>query len=30
MSMLTDPLFYLVAIPALLIMGISKGGLGGG
>jgi uncharacterized membrane protein YfcA len=28
--MLTDPLFYLVAIPALLIMGISKGGLGGG
>ena len=28
--MLTDPLFYLLAIPATLIVGISKGGFGGG
>ncbi|MCB1758327.1 MAG: sulfite exporter TauE/SafE family protein [Gammaproteobacteria bacterium] len=28
--MLPDPLFYLAAIPALLIVGVSKGGFGGG
>ncbi len=28
--MIIDPLFYLCAIPAVLIVGISKGGLGGG
>ena len=28
--MITDPLFYLVAIPAVLLFGISKGGFGGG
>ena len=28
--MITDPTFYLLAIPALLIVGISKGGFGGG
>ncbi len=28
--MITDPLFYLVAVPAVLLVGISKGGLGGG
>jgi len=28
--MIEDPLFYLVAIPAILIVGISKGGMGGG
>lgn len=28
--MLSDPLFYLMAIPATLIVGISKGGFGGG
>ncbi len=28
--MIEDPLFYLVAFPALMIMGISKGGFGGG
>jgi uncharacterized membrane protein YfcA len=28
--LITDPLFYLLAIPAVLIVGISKGGLGGG
>ncbi|WP_282608883.1 sulfite exporter TauE/SafE family protein [Pelagibius sp. Alg239-R121] len=28
--MIEDPLFYLLAVPALLIMGISKGGFGGG
>ena len=28
--MIDDPLFYLVAIPAVLIVGISKGGMGGG
>ncbi|WP_245601015.1 sulfite exporter TauE/SafE family protein [Marinobacterium jannaschii] len=29
-AMLTDPSFYLAAIPAVLIVGISKGGFGGG
>ncbi len=28
--MITDPLFYLAAIPAILLMGISKGGFGSG
>ena len=28
--MITDPLFYAVAIPAVLLFGISKGGFGGG
>ncbi|GGO88936.1 UPF0721 transmembrane protein [Marinobacterium nitratireducens] len=28
--MIQDPFFYLVSIPAVLIVGISKGGLGGG
>ena len=28
--MITDPNFYLVAIPAVLIYGVSKGGFGGG
>lgn len=28
--MLHDPLFYMMAIPAILIIGISKGGFGGG
>ena len=28
--MITDPLFFLVAIPAVLIFGIAKGGFGGG
>lgn len=28
--MITDPLFYLCAVPAILIMGISKGGFGSG
>ena len=28
--MITDPVFYLCAIPAILIMGISKGGFGSG
>lgn len=28
--MITDPWFYVVAIPAVLIFGISKGGFGGG
>ena len=28
--MITDPLFYLIAVPAFLATGISKGGLGGG
>lgn len=27
--MITDPLFYLVAIPAVLLIGLSKGGFGG-
>ncbi|HET8902516.1 MAG TPA: sulfite exporter TauE/SafE family protein [Saccharospirillum sp.] len=28
--MITDPIFYLLAIPATLLYGISKGGMGGG
>lgn len=28
--MITDPIFYIAAVPALLIVGISKGGFGGG
>jgi uncharacterized membrane protein YfcA len=28
--MITDPLFFLVAVPAVLIFGIAKGGFGGG
>lgn len=28
--MITDPLFYLLAVPVVLLVGISKGGLGGG
>ena len=28
--MITDPLFYAVAVPAVLVAGISKGGFGGG
>ncbi|MEP1030613.1 MAG: sulfite exporter TauE/SafE family protein, partial [Alphaproteobacteria bacterium] len=28
--MITDPLFYLLAVPAVLIAGISKGGFGSG
>ena len=28
--MIADPLFYLLAVPAVLILGISKGGFGGG
>jgi uncharacterized membrane protein YfcA len=28
--LISDPLFYLVAIPAILLVGISKGGFGGG
>lgn len=28
--MVTDPLFYALAIPAIVITGVSKGGLGGG
>jgi uncharacterized membrane protein YfcA len=27
---LTDPLFYAVAVPAVIVSGISKGGFGGG
>ena len=27
--MITDPLFYLAAVPAVLLFGISKGGFGG-
>ena len=30
MSLLTDPLFYAVSIPAVLLFGIAKGGFGGG
>eukprot|EP00752_Nemacystus_decipiens_P000473 g473.t1 len=30
MDMIADPLFYLVAVPAVLVAGISKGGFGGG
>lgn len=29
-ALITDPLFYVAAIPAVLIAGISKGGFGGG
>ena len=28
--MLTDPLFYAIAVPGFLLVGISKGGFGGG
>jgi uncharacterized membrane protein YfcA len=28
--MIADPLFYLLAVPAVLLAGISKGGFGGG
>ncbi|MEE8544347.1 MAG: sulfite exporter TauE/SafE family protein [Alphaproteobacteria bacterium] len=28
--MITEPLFYLIAVPAILVAGISKGGFGGG
>ena len=28
--MITDPIFYLVAVPAVFITGLSKGGFGGG
>ena len=28
--LITDPWFYAVAIPAVLLFGISKGGFGGG
>lgn len=28
--MITDPIFYLCAIPAVLIFGMAKGGFGGG
>ena len=28
--MISDPWFYAVAIPAVLLVGISKGGFGGG
>jgi hypothetical protein len=28
MALITDPIFYLVAIPAVLLSGISKGGFG--
>src|SRR4051812_22733854 len=27
--MITDPLFYLAAVPAVILMGLSKGGLSG-
>lgn len=30
MEIITDPLFYAVAVPAILIVGISKGGVAGG
>jgi uncharacterized membrane protein YfcA len=29
-ALISDPLFYMVAIPAVLLFGISKGGFGGG
>lgn len=29
MSIITDPLFYLVAVPALIMLGLSKGGFAG-
>ena len=28
--LISDPLFYVVVIPAILLVGISKGGFGGG
>lgn len=28
--MITDPVFYMLAVPAILLVGISKGGFGGG
>lgn len=28
--MITDPVFYAIAVPAILLLGISKGGFGGG
>lgn len=28
--MITDPVFFAVAVPAVLLSGLSKGGLGGG
>jgi uncharacterized membrane protein YfcA len=28
-SIITDPIFYLVAIPAVIILGLSKGGFAG-
>ena len=28
--MITDPLFYLAAVPAVILFGISKGGFGSG
>ncbi len=27
--MITDPLFYLAAVPAVILMGLSKGGFSG-
>ena len=30
LPLVTDPFFYLVAIPAVLLMGISKSGFGAG
>ena len=30
MPIISDPIFYLIAIPAILIFGMSKGGFGGG
>ena len=30
MEYLTNPIFYLLAVPAILIIGLSKGGFGGG
>ncbi len=30
MEIITDPLFYVAAVPAVLIFGVSKGGIGGG
>ena len=29
MTIITDPLFYMVAIPALIALGLSKGGFAG-
>jgi hypothetical protein len=30
MNLITDPLFYAVAIPAVLLLGVSKSGFGAG